>query len=417
MCQSQSSTMFSKVRKKVKCVFKANGDEKSSEPAEEERGAASSSRSTCTGVNGSTSAKLDQDISVRRAQCQLPEGYQSQYSCIRYLNRGASGFVVLVERKDTGEKRALKFIERESARMEYIEAEIINQMRLRHPHVVKLDEIFVTDVHLVLVLEYADQGDLFSYLKNKSSFSERRARWYFQQLITAVDFCHKMGVMNRDIKLENLLLFGENKETLKISDFGLSKDEHYQSAPKTSVGTVLYIAPEIISHFGEKKEYDARKSDLWSCGVVLYTMLSGFYPFSRKSDKDIGRVRLMHTILQRTLDKDYPDIEGVSESCKTLLAGLLDPNPNTRYSMEDVMNHPWFKTGKNLDKYNQEIVDYLKKRPKVTDKTVGMVKKILDGEVQRLSPSGASQVTTADALELTISNLSGILNTSVVSNG
>eukprot|EP00889_Picochlorum_renovo_P003913 jgi/Picre1/30943/NNA_006302.t1 len=111
---------------------------------------------------------------------------------------------------------------------------------------------------------------------------ERLARWYFQQLICAVDFCHKLGIANRDIKMDNILLCGtgEHQDLIKLTDFGLSKDDNAHSPPNTCLGTVVYFAPEIIRVIVDaNKEYDARKSDVWSCGIVLYAMVSGKFPF------------------------------------------------------------------------------------------------------------------------------------------
>ena len=97
-------------------------------------------------------------------------------------------------------------------------------MRLRHPHIISLKEVFLTEQHLVLVMEYAAGGDLFSYVQRRRRLGEDDARWFFQQLICAVDYCHKMGVANRDIKLENTLLDGSPRPLVKLCDFGFSKD-------------------------------------------------------------------------------------------------------------------------------------------------------------------------------------------------
>lgn len=290
----------------------------------------------------------------------VPTQCQDRYSVIKYLNKGASGFVVLVRDKTADDElKALKFISRRHDG--YALREIINQVRIKHPHVIRLEEILATSEFIILVLEYAERGDLFAFLKERRRFSEKRSRWYLQQLMFAVDFCHRLGIINRDIKLENLFLRGRNKEILKLGDFGLSKDES-KSSLKSSVGTVLYLAPELITGYGKKAEYDGKKAEVWACGVVLYTMITGHYPFVRKGERELARVTLMTKILHRIVDRDYPEPKHVSEGLTDLLGHMLDPDPETRASVDDVLNHPWFRTELRFDvrEYNQQIIDCIK---------------------------------------------------------
>lgn len=135
--------------------------------------------------------------------------------------------------------------------------------------------MFLTPTHLGIVMEYASGGELFDRIVKIGRFSEDEARYFFQQLISGVEFCHKSGVCHRDLKLENTLLDGSPAPLLKICDFGYSKSMLMDSQPKSTVGTPAYIAPEVLS----KKKYDGHKADVWSCGVTLYVMLVGAYPF------------------------------------------------------------------------------------------------------------------------------------------
>ena len=306
----------------------------------------------------------------------MPPECSMRYSVVRYLNKGASGFVILVRDTVEDELKALKFVKRaKCADNAQILREVVNQVRLKHPHVIKLDEILMTSEFIILVLEYAEQGDLFSYLKERKRFSEKRARWYFQQLIFAVDFCHRLGIVNRDIKLENLLLKGKKKEIMKIADFGLSKDAS-KSALRSSVGTVLYLAPELIAGFGKMSEYDGRKAEMWSCGVVLYTMITGYYPFVRKGEKELGQVKLMNKILSRTVNHEYPEPENVSGDVVDLIRHMLHPDPEKRYGTEDVIAHPWFKTGLSFDvvAYNKKVIQQLengRESPEMLHEAIG----------------------------------------------
>lgn len=187
-------------------------------------------------------------------------------------------------------------------------------------------QIFLTPRYLALVLEYANFGDLHTFVMTRGGLVEEQARWFFQQLILAVDFCHKMGISNRDIKLENILLAGDSQPLLKLADFGFSKSEHGQSAPTTRVGTVMYMAPEVLTFSSkDNSSYDARKADVWSCGVVLYAMLSGRYPFRNEADTKLGKAQAMQAIMNRILQNKVPPLANVTPSGQDLLNELLKP--------------------------------------------------------------------------------------------
>jgi serine/threonine-protein kinase SRK2 len=185
--------------------------------------------------------------------------------------------------------------------------------------------VFLTPQYLALVLEYANFGDLHTYVMTRGGLAEEQARWFFQQLILAVDFCHRMGISNRDIKLENILLAGDSQPLLKLADFGFSKSEHGQSAPSTRVGTIMYMAPEVLSFSAKDgSSYDARQADVWSCGVVLYAMLSGRYPFRNEADLKLGKAQAMRAIINRVLQKQVPPLTAITPSCQDLLQKLLE---------------------------------------------------------------------------------------------
>lgn len=274
----------------------------------------------------------------------LPPGPLGAYEQVGLLGAGTFGAVVLARSARTGELVAIKLIERgEFVRTfrTYVMRELLHHGSLAHPFVVRLREVLLLPRHLAIVMEYAAGGDLFRHLEARPGgrLPEAEARWVFQQLMVGLDYCHSRGVANRDLKLENLLLVadplvpGAPPPMLKICDFGYSKHE-LNSCAKTGVGTPVYMAPEVI--YGGNR-YDAKMADLWSCGVVLYTLLYGQYPF----DKDHPDYPRTIVNAQYTCPPDVP----VSPACLDLLARLLVPGPDQRLCMAGIQAHPWFLEG------------------------------------------------------------------------
>uniref|UniRef100_A0A803KSF8 non-specific serine/threonine protein kinase n=1 Tax=Chenopodium quinoa TaxID=63459 RepID=A0A803KSF8_CHEQI len=244
---------------------------------------------------------------------------------------------------------------------ENVQREIINHRSLRHPNIVRFKEVILTPTHLAIVMEYASGGELFERICNAGRFSEDEARFFFQQLISGVSYCHAMQVCHRDLKLENTLLDGSPAPRLKICDFGYSKtllllwmrpfrlswiandlpyasfsqSSVYHSQPKSTVGTPAYIAPEVLL----RKEYDGKIADVWSCGVTLYVMLVGAYPFEDPEEpKDFRKM------IQRILSVQYaiPDSINISPECRHLISRIFVQEPESRISIPEIKRHEWF---------------------------------------------------------------------------
>ena len=159
--------------------------------------------------------------------------YQSRYHAVNILGSGAFGMVVLAEDSKTRRKVGIKFIRSLLTQKKYPEREIMNHRLLHHPHVIELHELFAVPGYLAIVMEYADGRSLFELVKRCRRLNCNMARWIFQQLIIAVDYCHRKGVSSRDIKCENILLnHGCNTPIVKLCDFGYSHDENAQSDPQ-----------------------------------------------------------------------------------------------------------------------------------------------------------------------------------------
>lgn len=258
-----------------------------------------------------------------------------RYELLKDIGSGNFGVARLMRDKKTRELVAVKYIERGEKIDENVQREIINHRSLRHPNIVRFKEVMLTPTHLAIVMEYAAGGELFERICNAGRFSEDEARFFFQQLISGVSYCHAMQICHRDLKLENTLLDGSPAPRLKICDFGYSKSSLLHSQPKSTVGTPAYIAPEVLS----KKEYDGKIADVWSCGVTLYVMLVGAYPFEDPEDprnfrKTIGRIlSVQYTI---------PDYVHISVECRHLLSRIFVANPAKRISMQEIRKHEWF---------------------------------------------------------------------------
>jgi len=269
------------------------------------------------------------------------------FEALKMLNRGASGFVQLARDRRTGQLFAIKYIPRgESFDVRTISRELMNQrMCSGHPNVIQLHEVFLTTDYLGIAMEYADGGDVSQFIDDQSAngmdgLPEEDARWLFQQLMVALDMIHRLGIVNRDVKLDNMMLHGSwPSPILKICDFGFSKDEAGQSTSKSTCGTPEYMAPEVLF----ESRYDGKAADIWSCGVSLYVMLTGVFPFARDCDDGINNVLRMQRQFTRILQGDYIQLSSNSLDCQDLMSRLLHPDPLRRITMAGVMNHPWFK--------------------------------------------------------------------------
>ncbi|CAL9044528.1 unnamed protein product [Musa acuminata subsp. burmannicoides] len=266
---------------------------------------------------------------------------EERYELLKELGAGNFGVARLVKDKKTGELVAVKYIERGKKIDEHVLREIINHKSLRHPNIVRFKEVVLTPTHLAIVMEYAAGGELFERICSAGRFSEDEARYFFQQLISGVSYCHSMEICHRDLKLENTLLDGSPTPRVKICDFGYSKSALLHSQPKSTVGTPAYIAPEVLS----RKEYDGKIADVWSCGVTLYVMLVGSYPFEDPEDP-----RNFRKTISRILNVQYsvPDYIRISSECRQLLSQIFVANPLKRITIPEIKQHPWFL--KNLPK-------------------------------------------------------------------
>ncbi|KAK7318744.1 hypothetical protein RJT34_03451 [Clitoria ternatea] len=257
-----------------------------------------------------------------------------KYEAMKDIGVGNFAVVRLMRYKDTKDVVAVKYIPRGNKINERVVREIINHRSLCHPNVIRFKEVALTPTDLAVVMEYAAGGELFNRVCS-GGLREDEARYFFQQLISGVSYCHDMEICHRDLKLENVLLDGSSAQRLKICDFGYSKSYMLHSRPNSMVGTPAYIAPEILSG----KEYDGKLADVWSCGVILYAMLMGTLPFQDKEDPQNVK-KTVHRVM--TVQYKIPDKVCISQDCKNLISHIFVANPTKRITMKEIKFHPWF---------------------------------------------------------------------------
>ncbi|XP_066391310.1 CBL-interacting protein kinase 21-like isoform X4 [Miscanthus floridulus] len=260
-----------------------------------------------------------------------------KYEMGRTLGEGHFGKVKLARDADTGRTFAIKILDRQRILAmkinEQIKREIATLKLLKHPNVVRLYEVSASKTKIYMVLEYVNGGELFDKIALKGKLTEKEARKLFQQLIDAVAYCHEKGVYHRDLKPENVLV--DAKGNIKVSDFGLSalpQNQLKDGLLHTTCGSPNYIAPEVLLNKG----YDGSMSDIWSCGVILYVMLTGNLPFD---DQNVV------VLYQKILKGNAHIPKWLSQGAQHILRKILDPNPIMRIDVDGIKAHEWFKKG------------------------------------------------------------------------
>uniref|UniRef100_UPI0037E6FDC7 calcium/calmodulin-dependent protein kinase type IV-like n=1 Tax=Semicossyphus pulcher TaxID=241346 RepID=UPI0037E6FDC7 len=254
------------------------------------------------------------------------------YNLSSELGRGATSIVYRCEEKQTQKPYALKVLKK-TIDKKIVRTEIGVLLRLSHPNIIQLKEIFETDTDIALVLELVTGGELFDRIVERGYYSERDAAHVIKQILEAVAYLHENGVVHRDLKPENLLYADLSLDApLKIADFGLSKIIDDQVTMKTVCGTPGYCAPEILRGNAYGPEVD-----MWSVGVILYILLCGFEPFF-----DPRGDQYMYS---RILNCDYefvsPWWDEVSLNAKDLVSKLIVLDPHKRLSVREALQHPW----------------------------------------------------------------------------
>ncbi|CAM8892035.1 unnamed protein product [Rhodiola kirilowii] len=260
----------------------------------------------------------------------------SRYEIGKLVGYGAFAKVYHARDLRTGNSVAIKCVSKSRIVIGGLTAQIKREIsimrRMHHANIVKLYEVMATKTKIYFVMEFEKGGELFAKV-SKGRFSEDLSRKYFQQLISAVGYCHARGVFHRDLKPENLLL--DENWNLKISDFGLSALKEQIGSDgllHTQCGTPAYVAPEVLG----KKGYDGAKVDVWSCGVILYVLNAGYLPFNDRN---------LMVMYRKIYEGEFRFPKWTSPDLRRFLLRLLDPNPSTRITVDEIIRDPWFTNG------------------------------------------------------------------------
>nr|XP_023681278.1 MAP/microtubule affinity-regulating kinase 3 isoform X4 [Paramormyrops kingsleyae] len=267
------------------------------------------------------------------ASCTDEQPHIGNYRLLKTIGKGNFAKVKLARHILTGREVAIKIIDKTQLNptsLQKLFREVRIMKILNHPNIVKLFEVIETEKTLYLVMEYASGGEVFDYLVAHGRMKEKEARAKFRQIVSAVQYCHQKHIVHRDLKAENLLLDADMN--IKIADFGFSNEFTLGNKLDTFCGSPPYAAPELF----QGKKYDGPEVDVWSLGVILYTLVSGSLPFDGQNLKELR---------ERVLRGKYRIPFYMSTDCENLLKRFLVLNPAKRGTLEQIMKDRWINAG------------------------------------------------------------------------
>ncbi|VEN57961.1 unnamed protein product, partial [Callosobruchus maculatus] len=310
----------------------------------------SSSESARSGGGGGTGAGGGR--SGRQRLCDEPT--IGKYKLLKTIGKGNFAKVKLAKHVPTGKEVAIKIIDKTQltpGSLQKLFREVRIMKMLDHPNIVKLFQVIETEKTLYLVMEYASGGEVFDYLVLHGRMKEKEARAKFRQIVSAVQYCHQKRIIHRDLKAENLLL--DSEMNIKIADFGFSNEFTPGNKLDTFCGSPPYAAPELF----QGKKYDGPEVDVWSLGVILYTLVSGSLPFDGSTLRELR---------ERVLRGKYRIPFYMSTDCENLLKKFLVLNPAKRASLETIMKDKWMNQG-YVGYESDELKPYVEPEPDMND--------------------------------------------------
>ncbi|KAJ8369123.1 hypothetical protein SKAU_G00091510 [Synaphobranchus kaupii] len=283
------------------------------------------------------------------ASCTDEQPHIGNYRLLKTIGKGNFAKVKLARHILTGREVAIKIIDKTQLNptsLQKLFREVRIMKGLNHPNIVQLFEVIETDKTLYLIMEYASGGEVFDYLVSHGRMKEKEARAKFRQIVSAVHYCHQKNIVHRDLKAENLLLDADSN--IKIADFGFSNEFTLGNKLDTFCGSPPYAAPELF----QGKKYDGPEVDIWSLGVILYTLVSGSLPFDGQNLKELR---------ERVLRGKYRVPFYMSTDCEGILRRFLVLNPTKRCTLEQIMKDKWMNAGyegEDLKPHVEPVEDY-----------------------------------------------------------
>jgi calcium-dependent protein kinase len=250
------------------------------------------------------------------------------------LGQGSQGVVLDAQSAVTGADVAIKVLvtkDLTGEKFEFLYNEVENLLHMDHPHVCRVFEVYEDEQAIYLVMEKCQGEDLYTHLEANTCYSEERAAYICRQMVEAVTYCHSHNVCHRDLKLENWVYKDANNTTVKLIDFGFSRDTTDAVGMTALLGTCYYVAPEVVNG----PQYDFR-CDLWSLGIIAYMLITGQPPYWGSSAEEV-----LQKIKTEAPDTDSPQWANASSDAKDFVFGLLQRRPEDRLSGEALLRHPW----------------------------------------------------------------------------
>ncbi|CAO3616086.1 unnamed protein product [Mucor hiemalis] len=302
--------------------------------------------------------------------------FDSLYQTLNAIGDGAFGTVHLAVCKSTGKRVAVKEIDMSKCKSKTSSTSLLREISVCmafpvHPCIIQINRVIEEDNNLYIVMEYGANGDLFTNIAEPVMdlrLQEFEIKIIFDQIAHAILYLHDHNIVHRDLKMENVIMCDRKKLTVKLCDFGLSTFMKKGEKLHTTCGTMMYAAPELLRMKEDGKGYGSAV-DIWSLGVLLYTALTNCTPFPQFDDEsDESRNKLKHHIMEGLFSFPQPSWKNISEEAQDLIKHMMVLDPTKRYTITDVIAHPWMKTIENEQTKkagiarNKYLVRFLRKR-------------------------------------------------------
>ncbi|XP_072389988.1 testis-specific serine/threonine-protein kinase 3-like [Diabrotica undecimpunctata] len=320
--------------------------------------------------------------------------FQKGYKLLKKLGEGSYAPVFFTEymdskKKEEPRKLACKIIDTKKAPKDFVKKFLPRELEIlaliNHPHIIHVQSIFLRKQRYYIFMKLAEKGDLLDYLLKNGATSENRARVWFRQIALAVQYLHELGVAHRDLKCENCLISANNN--LKIADFGFARfvvnAEAQNITSSTYCGSLNYAAPELL----KGNPYFPKSSDCWSLGVILYAMLNKSMPFEEKNVRN-----LINRQTQKKWKFRSKVVDALSEEVKHITKRLLDPDPNSRWKIGQIVDSDWIRMDNRLWDMTPDEQKCLNQARKEFARYVEKLKTTKDGTGPNFSKSSTLQL-------------------------